>query len=231
MTVILRERATPRHIEFYGVFLTFVPSAGTYWITPTDFVSALGVNVEYGAELYTQIAKHCSSPNFENVPEYTPPISVLPGYERRESPHISVRDASEVAEEYAVHIHVDPDRREVLVALLKALHVQATMLPLHAHTLAPESQRLRAIFDKHPHWEEVLRLRNQGCTEGEISKRLSIKATTVRSALLSLEKKGFEVLKGDLLAKQRDLEGRATHIPEVAPIQVDGKCLKIVQKD
>jgi len=123
------------------------------------------------------------------------------------------------------------ERLEAFIALLKALQIQAATLLIHAHTLASHNDPLRDALEKNPDWAGVLRLRNQGKTEGEIAKALSLKVTKVRSALLSLEKRGFDMLKGDDLTLQRDHNGGAIHIPAVTPISTAENCLKFRQKD
>jgi len=97
MAVTIRERLKPRYIEFYGDELTFAPAAGTYWITPTDFVTALRVNIACGSDLYGEITKRCAVPCFISVPEYRPPIIELPGHDRNAHPHLSVGDAVDIA--------------------------------------------------------------------------------------------------------------------------------------
>jgi hypothetical protein len=222
MTVVLKERPTPRIIEFYGAPITFVPARGTYWITPLELLVALNEDPNSDAvrPLRREINLKCKGHWLGDLP-CDPPADLS---------RLAVADARTFAEDKIAFSELESNRISLLIALLRTMEDQARAMLMHSHTLAPESEALRAKLDQNPHWEGVLTLRNQGLTEGAIAKALSIKVTKVRSALLSLEKWGFEVIKGERLALQQEYDGQAIHVPPVLPSITAKNCLKFKQK-
>lgn len=204
---VIRELPTCRVIEFYGERLSFVPSGDTLWLSHYDALAALCLNPNdeeaqaawrNGAYLY---------------------LGDVTGYQGGQHKFVSICHLKLIARHlsFAAWRETQYDRATRLLEVVSELQRQnAEHCLIHTHTLPNDSQRLRAVLDKHPLWEEVLALWNAGQTQGEISLSLSINLSKVKSALKQLRRWGFDVVSADLRQEQKRSGGRTVSIPRVA---------------
>ena len=184
-----------RVVDLLGIKVTFVPHAGTYWISQDDIEKAVGLDIGPAEIFATQYPEWHDLPGCRVI-EVQERIFEIGGYYSLRSAFLAVR-YSYVRDEKVM------SRARSFCSTLSALPMCAIN---NKKIPSVDGGRLRMILDKHPHWIDALKLWNEGNTEGQIASALSLRVTTVRSAVIQLRQHGFDVLPNALRREMKRLK-------------------------
>lgn len=183
MVGLIKEIPSVRVIDFMGAKVTFVPHAGTYWVSREDIKAATGVDVGSAQAFAVQCPKWYDRPKSDIVEHLESLFKIGASYSLR-SAELALRCSL-----------VKSSHLENCVAFIGLLAVMPGTLVSNVTSPALDDGRLRALLDRHPHWLDILQMWNGGKTEGQIASALDLRVTQVRSAVLQMREHGFDLMR------------------------------------